>query len=99
MRVMPSWRISRTAISLARLRSNTSNGPQRLVGSAPTKKERPMLISGKVPPNWCTVAMPWSLASRGVSKAMVPITGAGMPMMPTVPCVRLSHFSITRNMM
>ena len=25
-----------------------------------------MLISGNVPPNWWTVAMPWSLASRGL---------------------------------
>ena len=28
-----------------------------------------MLISGNVPPNWCTVAMPRSLASRGLSNA------------------------------
>ena len=27
-----------------------------------------MLISGKVPPNWWTVAMPMSLASRGLAK-------------------------------
>ena len=68
MRVMPNSRTALTAISLARLRSWTVNSPNLLVGSTPTKNERPMLISGKVPPNWCNVAMPWLLASRGLSK-------------------------------
>ena len=34
------------------------------------------------------------------AKQIAPMgSGAGMPMMPTVPCVRPSHFSMTRNMM
>jgi len=53
--------------------------PQPLVGSSPTKNERPMLISGKVPPNWCTVAMPWSLASRGLLNA------TAAPLISTAP--------------
>ena len=44
-----------------------ADGPTPLVGSRRTKNERPMLISGNMPPNWCTVAMPMSLASRGVA--------------------------------
>ena len=42
-----------------------------------------MLISGKVPPNWCTVAMPWSLASRGL------LNSTGLPSISTVPDVGL----------
>src|ERR1700674_3744274 len=59
------------------------SGPQRRVGSAPTKKERPMLISGNVPPNWWTVAMPWSPASRGLLKT------TALLLISTVPDVAL----------
>ena len=42
-----------------------------------------MLISGKVPPNWWTVAMPWSLASRGPAKS------TALPSISIVPEVGL----------
>ena len=69
MRVMPKSCTALTAISLASLRSNLLNGPQPLVGSTPTKKLRPMLIKGNVPPNWWTVAIPRPAASRGPANA------------------------------
>ena len=59
------------------------SGPQRFVGSRPTKKQRPTLISGKVPPDWCTVAIPMSLAARGPEKA------PALPSISTVPEVGL----------
>src|SRR5260221_6793837 len=45
-------------------------GPHLRLGSTPTKKERPTLMSGNVPPNWCTVEMPRALASRGLSNSI-----------------------------
>ena len=50
-RVMPSDCISPTATSPANFLSKRRRGPQRFVGSAPTKNDRPTLISGKAPPN------------------------------------------------
>ena len=85
-RVMPIACISLTTISPAVLRSNTLNGPHPLVGSRPTKNERSRLISGNVPPNWCTVEIPRSAASLGLfskcsrpSTRIVPEVGSWKP--------------------
>ena len=52
MRVMPKSCTDFTAMSFALTRSKTWKGPHFFVGSLPMKKQRPTLISGKVPPNW-----------------------------------------------
>src|ERR1700734_823952 len=66
-RVMPRAFISSTATDPAVFLSNRLNGPHPRVGSSPTKNDRPMVISAKVPPVWWTVDIPYPWASRGLA--------------------------------
>ena len=69
--------------SLACLKSMNLKGPHRLVGSRPIQKLRVTDISGIIARSWYTVAMPASMASRGLSKA------TGWPPIKICPLVGL----------
>ena len=62
--------ISDMVISFIRSMSIRRSGPHPFVGSRPMKKVRVTLISGIIARSWNTVAIPASIASRGVAKSV-----------------------------
>ena len=67
-RLMPMVRIASMVVEFIAFVSIRLNGPRPFVGSRPIKKLRVTDISGIIARSWKTVAIPASIASRGVSK-------------------------------